>query len=77
MLLGRPFTGEDAPQRAYRHLQMYHGISRETAHNRLEKIKRTAGLQPDDDVAIGRTGDVYDMRNQEHIGSLTDKSWGT
>lgn len=36
-----------------------------------------AGLGAADDVAIGRTGDVYNVANGERIGSLTDVTLGT
>ncbi|WP_029215371.1 RHS repeat-associated core domain-containing protein [Kallotenue papyrolyticum] len=73
---GRPFRGRNAPEQAYGHLEKYHGVDRKTARNRLHKLKEQAGLAPDDDVVIGRTGDVYDERTGERIGSLTDPSLG-
>ena len=70
---GNPYRGPNAPERAYNHLGKYHGISRETATDRLHRIKRQSGLSPTDNVVIGRTGDVYEM-NGEHLGSLTDSA---
>jgi hypothetical protein len=73
---GNPFTGDDAADEAFKHLQDHHGIAPETASNRLHRMKEAAGMGADDDVAIGRTGDVYDTRTNEWIGSLTDPHWG-
>jgi hypothetical protein len=49
---GRPFVGTNAPQRAYGHLQRYHGVDPKDASDRLHKIKGRTGLSPDDDVVI-------------------------
>ncbi len=68
---GRPYTGKDAAKEAFKHLEKYHGISPEVASERLHNIKAAAGLGAADDVAIGRTGDVYNAANGEWIGSLT------
>ncbi len=73
---GNPFTGPNAPQQAYKHLQKYHGVDPTVASNRLHKIKQQAGLGAADDVAIGRTGDVYNAATGERLGSLTDKTLG-
>ena len=70
---GRPFRGKTAPERAYAHLENYHGISRHIASVRLHEIKEANGLAPDDDVIIGRTGDVYDGRTGDYLGSLTTR----
>ena len=74
---GYPFRGMHAPERAYEHLEHYHGLDQSIASNRLHKIKHAAGLAPDDDVAIGRTGDVYNEATGERLGSLTEPSLGT
>ena len=74
---GRSFRGKDAPQKAFRHLEKYHGVAPNVASNRLHKIKEQANLGAADDVVIGRTGDVYNAKTGERIGSLTDKSLGT
>jgi hypothetical protein len=42
-----------------------------SAHERLEKIKKAGSLGAADDVVIGRTGDVYDPRTGEWLGTLT------
>jgi hypothetical protein len=73
---GKPFRGNDAPQRAYQHLAKFHGIEPQVARNRLEKLKKQGGLAPPDDVIIGRTGDVYNAITGERLGSLTDASLG-
>jgi hypothetical protein len=73
---GRPFRGKTAAEDAYKHLEEHHGIDPHTASNRLHKIKEQGGLGAADDVVIGRTGDVYDARTGEHIGSLTDSTLG-
>jgi hypothetical protein len=69
---GNPYRGADAPKRAYGHLERFHGIGRLTATQRLHRIKERSGLGATDNVAIGRTGDVYDEINGERLGSLTD-----
>ncbi len=74
---GRPFRGKDAPQKAFRHLETYHGVDPRVASNRLHKMKEQANLGAADDVVMGRTGDVYNAKTGERIGSLTDKSLGT
>ena len=74
---GKPFRGKDAPDDAFRHLRKNHGIGPTIASHRLHKIKGNASLRPDDDVVIGRTGDVYNAKNGERIGSLTDPTLGT
>jgi hypothetical protein len=68
---GRPYTGANAPEQAYQHLEEYHGVSPEVASERLHQIKQGAGLGATDNVTIGRTGDVYNARTGERIGSLT------
>lgn len=73
---GRPFRGNNAPQQAYKHLERFHGIPPSVARNRLHKLKEQAGLGPADDVAIGRTGDVYDAQTGDHLGTLTDTTLG-
>lgn len=73
---GRPFKGEDAPNRAYRHLRTFHGVDPFIARNRLEKLKDLAGLAADDNVIIGRTGDVYNAVTGERLGTLTALSLG-
>jgi RHS repeat-associated protein len=73
---GRPFTGKNAPTKAYRHLKKYHGVDPTAASNRLHKLKKLGGLDPADDVAIGRTGDVYNAKTGEYLGSLTSELLG-
>lgn len=73
---GNPFRGPNAPQQAYKHLKKYHGIDPTVASNRLHKIKQRAGLGAADEVVIGRTGDVYNARTGERLGSLTDNTLG-
>ena len=68
---GRPFTGKNAPEAAYQHLDEYHAIPPEVASQRLHQIKSDNFLGPTDDVVIGRTGDVYDARTGDWLGSLT------
>lgn len=74
---GKPWSGPNAPYRAYHHLKDYHGLDPHVAKNRLHKLKDAGGLAPNDDVVIGKTGDVYDARTGEHLGSLTDRSLGS
>jgi RHS repeat-associated protein len=73
---GKPFRGKGAPEKAYEHLNKHHGVSPEVAGNRLHKLKKHGNLAPDDDVIIGRTGDVYNGSTGERLGSLTDPSLG-
>jgi hypothetical protein len=73
---GNPFTGSDAPANAYGHLERFHGVKPGDASYRLHRIKGAAGLGPNEDVVIGRTGDVYNSSTGEHLGSLTDQSLG-
>jgi hypothetical protein len=40
------------------------------ASEQLHNIKKSAGLKGADDVAIGRTGDVYDAATGAHIGRV-------
>ena len=70
------FEGRLGPEGAARHLGRFHGIDRDTFRERLHRIKKKAGLRPDEDVIIGRTGDVYDAATGEPLGSLTDPAWG-
>ncbi len=74
---GRPFTGANAPDAAFEHLDRFHGLDTNVASNRLHQLKESGGLGAADDVAIGRTGDVYDARTGEYLGSLTDPGLGT
>lgn len=71
---GRPFRGPNAPQEAFDHLRKYPGVNPEVASNRLHRLKEPGGLGPADNVAIRRTGDVYNAQTGERMGSLTDKS---
>ena len=73
---GKPFRGPNAPERAYKHLEDYHGVSRDVARNRLHKLKELGNLGAADDVVIGKTGDVYNAATGEHLGFLTDKTLG-
>lgn len=73
---GFPLRGPNAPERAYDNLAKHHGVPRGVASDRSHRIKEASGLGARDDVVIGRTGDVYDARTEEWLGSLTDKSLG-
>jgi hypothetical protein len=73
---GNPFTGANAPEKAFAHLQKYSGLDPNVASARLHRLKQSGGLGGADDVTIGRTGDVYNARTGEHLGTLTDKSLG-
>lgn len=76
LMPGNPFRGVNAAKDAYNNLKKFHGIDPSTASKRLHKIKDRAGLGGSDDVAIGRTGDVYNAKTGQHIGTLTDKALG-
>ena len=73
---GRPFSGKNAPTKAYEHLEKFHGLDPKVASNRLHVLKKQGGLRASDDVAIGRTGDVFNERTGERLGSLTDPHLG-
>ena len=73
---GNPFTGKTAAQQAFRHLERFHGVDPAVASHRLHRLKQQAGLQANDDVVIGRTGDVYVADTGDRVGSLTDLSLG-
>jgi RHS repeat-associated protein len=73
---GNPFRGKHAPEEAFKHLEKNHGLDPTIASNRLHKLKELFNLAPDDNVVIGRTGDVYDERTGNYLGSLTDPTWG-
>jgi hypothetical protein len=51
-------------------LEKHHGLNPYEASERLHKIKQRAGLGAADNAIFGRTGDVYDPRNGEHVGNL-------
>jgi hypothetical protein len=59
-------------EEVFRQLELYHGISRSTASQRLHEIKRLAGLGGDFDVEFDLTGNVYLGQRGELLGSLTD-----
>ena len=73
---GKPFTGRNAAAEAFKHLEKYSGLDPHVAGNRLHALKRIGGLGAADEVAIGRTGDVYNAKTGERLGTLTDKSLG-
>lgn len=52
-------------------LDEFHGINRTTASERLHQIKYEVGRGPADDVLFDLTGNVYDPRTRELLGSLT------
>ncbi len=68
---GNPYRGADAVDRWWEEQGRPRGISRGEVSDRIHDIKEGADLGPTDDVVIGRTGDVYDARTGERIGSLT------
>jgi RHS repeat-associated protein len=68
---GNPYKGTGAPDAWWKEQGEERGITRGEVSDRLHDIKNRAGLGPTDDVAIGKTGDVYDERTGEWIGSLT------
>lgn len=43
---GRPFTGKEAPDKAYKHLEKFHGVNPNDASERLHRIKEKSGLNP-------------------------------
>jgi RHS repeat-associated protein len=73
-ILGNPFTGKLAPYQAYKHLKDHHGIDPNVASVRLHNINERNQMNANDDVAIGRTGDVYDPNTGEWLGSLTNSA---
>jgi hypothetical protein len=73
---GNPFRGPGAPQRAFDHLERFHGLDPHVASNRLHTLKHSGGLGAADDVIIGRTGDVYNAQTGDWLGTLTDAALG-
>jgi hypothetical protein len=71
---GNPFRGENADERCFAHLEHFHRIDRYTASLRLHRIKQRAGVGPAENVAFGRTGDVYLETTEEHLGMLSDSA---
>jgi RHS repeat-associated protein len=68
---GKPYMGYGAPDAWWKEQGQNRGLTRGEVSERLHDIKDKAGLGATDDVAIGKTGDVYDERTGEWIGSLT------
>jgi hypothetical protein len=71
------FRGPSGPAEAYKHLEKFHGVDPNDASLRLHKLKEAGGLRPNDDVVIGATGDVYNARTGDRLGSLTDRGLGS
>ncbi|MEX0781244.1 MAG: hypothetical protein WD557_01245 [Dehalococcoidia bacterium] len=55
----------------YRRLEVFHGISRATASERLHRIKRSASLPPDFATCFDLTGNAYSSEGGDWLGSLT------
>jgi RHS repeat-associated protein len=60
------------PELAYEHLKEHHGIDPNLASERLHAIKDGAGLAPNDNVLISKTGGIYAPVSREYLGSLTE-----
>lgn len=52
------------------HLNKFHGLDPKVASDRLHEFKARAGLPPDANAIIGRTGDVYRPTSHEYLGNL-------
>ena len=48
-------------------------ITRDQVRERIHAITSAREVPPDVNVVVGRTGDVYDPRDGEWLGSLTRK----
>ena len=70
---GHPFTGPNAANDAFAHLEQYHGVNPDDASERLHYLKGAAGLGGADDAVIGMTGDVYNPYTGEWVGTLTQQ----
>ena len=68
----RFLRGLGAPKEVYQRLDDHHGVEPAIARHRLHRLKAAGGLGPADNLVFGRTGDVYDERTGEFLGSLTD-----
>jgi hypothetical protein len=55
----------------FRRLALFHGISPQTASQRLHALKKAVGRGPADNVLFDLTGNVYDPVTRRWIGSLT------
>jgi hypothetical protein len=53
-------------------LERFHGIDQHLASERLHTMKSKLGYHPDDNVIFDLTGNVYDPRTLELLGSLTE-----
>ena len=67
----RSLTGKSGVEEIFRRLDKYHGIDKNLASDRLHAIKKALGYAPDDDLLFDLTGNVFDPRTREWIGSLT------
>jgi hypothetical protein len=59
-------------QEIFRRLRVYHGISEQSASERLHAIKKHSARGPEDNVLFDLTGGVFDPRTLEFLGSLTE-----
>jgi len=56
----------------FRRLELYHGIPRNVASNRLHVIKEMAHRGPADNVVFDMTGNVFDPITGDWLGTLTE-----
>ncbi|GGJ53410.1 hypothetical protein GCM10008938_44290 [Deinococcus roseus] len=65
------FRGEKSMQDLFKRLEKYNGIPPELASKRLHAIKQKSGLGGADNVTVDATGNVFDSKSGELLGSLT------
>ncbi len=68
-------THEDF-ERLAKHLDEFHGISRENASEELHRIKEQNGLGGANNVVFGRNGDVFERETGDNLGTLTRRGKG-
>jgi hypothetical protein len=59
-------------QQVFLHLERFHGIAPALASERLHIIKEKLGYKADDNVIFDFTGNVFDPRTLELLGSMTE-----
>ncbi len=68
----RALTGKSGVQEVFRRLQQNHGINPKLASKRLHEFKANLGYPPDADLLFDLTGNVFDPKTLEWLGSLTE-----
>ncbi len=68
----RPARTTKEIEEVFNHLEKHHGVNRKLASERLHKIKQENGLGGADNVVLDYTGNVYNPKTLELLGSLTE-----